>query len=71
MSCKKECYDKKTAKTILNQRLKEHKGERRIYFHEECNAWHLTSQEEYDEVVQLKEKDLVYKEKWLKLKNPD
>jgi len=69
--CRKECYDKKTAKTILNQRKREHKGEVRIYFHEECNAWHLTSQEEYEEIIQLKEEDLVYKEKWLKLKTPD
>ena len=69
--CTKQKYDKKTAKTILNQRLKEHKGEKRIYFHEECNAWHLTSHEEYEEVIFLKEEDLVYKEKWLKLKNPD
>ena len=69
--CRKECYDKKTAKTILNQRKREHKGEVRIYFHEGCQAWHLTSQKEYFEVVQLKEEDLVYKEKWLKLKTPD
>lgn len=65
--CHKECFNKKTAQTILNQCKKEHRKECRIYYHEECNAWHLTSQEEYNEVVQLEEKDLLYCQKWKEL----
>ena len=70
MSCRKECYDKKTAKTILNKCKKEHRPECRIYECPECNAWHLTSEEEYEDRIYLTEEDLIFKSKWEELKKP-
>lgn len=68
MSCSKEKFDKKSAKTVLNHCKKEHRPECRIYFCEECVAWHLTSEPEYEERLYLKEEDLVFKSLWEKLK---
>lgn len=45
----KKCYDKKTALTAKNKRFKEDHVVLRLYFHEFCNSWHLTSKEHYDE----------------------
>jgi len=69
MGCNKEKFDKRTATTILNKCKREHRPECRIYECDKCIGWwHLTSSEEYEEIVQLREDDLVYKEKWMKLK---
>jgi hypothetical protein len=70
MLCHKEKFDKKTAKTILNKCKKEHRPEIRIYECPECNAWHLTSEEEYEERIYLTEEDLIFKSKWEELKKP-
>jgi hypothetical protein len=71
--CSKQCYDKKTAKTILNERKdkgRKWSREKRIYFCEKCNSWHLTSEDEYEPRIQLKEEDLIFKSKWKELKKP-
>ena len=70
MSCHKEKFDKKTVKTILNKCKKEHRPECRIYECPECNAWHLTSEKEYEERIYLTEEDLIFKSKWEELKKP-
>lgn len=70
-SCQKKCYDLKTAKTVLNERKEKGKKwsrEKRIYFCEECQAHHLTSEEEHSERVYLKEEDLIFCRLWEKLK---
>lgn len=71
MSCNKQCYDKKTAVTILNERKtkgKKWSREKRIYECPECGQWHLTSESEYSERVYLTEEDLIFKSKWEELK---
>ena len=70
MECHKQKYDKKTATTILNERKNKGKKwsrEKRIYFCEKCQFYHLTSEEEYTERVYLNEEELVFKDKWKKL----
>ena len=62
MSCHKEKFDKKTAKTILNKCKKEHRPECRIYECPECNAWHLTSEEEYEDKTNNR---LLYRYYWV------
>lgn len=68
-TCNKEKFDKKTAKTILNQCKKEHRKECRIYTCDICEGgvWHLTSQETYEEVQILKLEELTFCEKWKEL----
>ena len=66
--CNKEKFDKKSAQTALNHCKKEHRNEKRIYECNKCGWWHLTSDEEYVEKVYLGEEDLLFKEKWMKLK---
>ena len=69
--CRKMCYDKKTANTILNERRKKGKKwakETRIYQCPdlECsNFWHLTSKTEHFEKEAI---ELKFKEEWEKLK---
>jgi hypothetical protein len=41
----KPCYDKKTAVTAKNKRYKQDHVVLRIYNCENCNCWHLTSQQ--------------------------
>ena len=68
--CNKQKFDKKTAQTILNERLNKGKkwsSEKRTYYCEECNAWHLTSIEEWEEPIQLEITELKYANKWKKL----
>lgn len=71
--CRKMCYDKKTALTVLNERKRKGKKwakEIRIYKCPTCegNVWHLTSMEEYSEKIEIPFEELIYKEEWLKLK---
>lgn len=72
MSCNKQKYDKKGALTALNhcrkERGKQYRKECRVYFCQECNAHHLTSEEEHSERIYLKEEDLVFCELWKKLR---
>lgn len=66
--CRKMCYDKKTANTILNERRKKGKKwakECRVYFCESCCSHHLTSMEEYAPIEEI---DLIFKDEWEKLK---
>lgn len=66
--CRKMCYDKKTAQTILNERKKMGKKwakECRIYFCESCCSYHLTSMREYSPLEPI---ELIFKEEWEKLK---
>ncbi len=66
--CRKQCYDKKTAQSILNERKRKGKKwakECRIYFCESCQSHHLTSMEEY---APLEPIDLIFKDEWEKLK---
>lgn len=72
--CKKQCYDKKTAQTILNERKQKSKKwarEIRIYFCEQCNGFHLTSKEEWEQPLQLKQEELIFCDLWKKLKGID
>lgn len=65
--CKKVQFSKKEAQTALNERKtkgRQWSKEKRIYYCEYCNKWHLTSKEEWEEPIQLIEKDLIYAEKW-------
>lgn len=43
--CGKQCYDKKGALTVKNDRERRGAANLRIYECQVCNAWHLTSQE--------------------------
>ena len=72
MECYKICFTKKQAKTALNgikrHRGKEYRKEVRMYeCPEHLGCWHLTSQEEYDEILPLKIEELKYQEKWKQL----
>ncbi len=64
MRCSKQQFTKKEAKTVLNHCKKEHRNECRIYECPECNFWHLTSLEIYEEPIKLELEDLKYAEKW-------
>lgn len=68
--CNKQKFDKKTAQTVLNDRKtkgKKWSREKRTYYCEECNAWHLTSMEEWEEPIKLEITELKYANKWKKL----
>ncbi len=70
MSCNKEKFDLKTAKTILNLAKNKHKKYRkecRYYFCEECKSHHLTSMSEFDEKIEIPLEDLQFSEEWKKL----
>lgn len=48
--CRKAPYSKVEAQTVLNSRLRSRHGRPeclRIYHCEDCNAWHLSSKEDY------------------------
>lgn len=67
MVCNKQKYDLKAARTILNERKAKGKKwarEKRYYYCESCLAYHLTSEEEYDERIYLNLEELQYAEKW-------
>lgn len=68
MSCNKQKYDKKSAISALNHckkhRNKQYRKECRYYFCDECNSYHLTSEEEHSERMYLKEEDLIFKSRW-------
>lgn len=50
--CKgKYSYDKKGARTALNNIKKQGKGCLRMYYCKICNAWHLTHKESFDEDI--------------------
>lgn len=69
--CTKQKYDKKLATTALNhckkEKGKKYRNECRIYECPECNSWHLTSKEEWEQSTQLTLNDLKQKQEWLKL----
>lgn len=72
MKCNKKKLNLKSAKTILKEALKSGKGYRkecRYYLCDICEngVYHLTSQEEYDEKIQIPLEELVHKEQWEKL----
>lgn len=72
MSCHKQCYDKKTAITILNERKNKDKKwsrEKRIYECPECGKWHLTSQEEYFLIEEIPINELIFCKRWQELSN--
>ena len=67
MSCKKQQFDLKTAKTVLNERKnkgKQWSREKRYYYCNKCGFYHLTSEEEWIEPKEIKLEDLKYAEKW-------
>lgn len=43
----KSCYDKKGAITAKNKCWRERHIALRVYHHEECGYWHLTSEDPY------------------------
>ena len=69
--CNKQKYSKKEAKTVLNHckgnKRKNYRNECRIYECLECDSWHLTSKEEWEQSTQLTLDDLKQKQEWLKL----
>lgn len=70
MECLRVAYKKKEAKALLRRNKKhpkQYRKEKRMYYCERCNAWHLTaaeyvSTEEYQATVFLK-----FFFKWTKL----
>ncbi len=67
MKCHKVKFDKKTAKSILNDRKdkgKKWSREKRIYECPICGKWHLTSDEDYEEREFLGVEELVFKSRW-------
>jgi hypothetical protein len=66
--CRKNKYDLKTARTVLNEakrnRNKQYRKECRYYLCEKCCSYHLTSESEYNEIEEV---PLKLKEEWLKL----
>lgn len=47
--CTKKCFSKKTAQSVVNYRQYKkmrHANEKRSYYCEECNCWHVTSKED-------------------------
>lgn len=65
MECKKQKFDKKGAKTVLNHCKKEHRNEKRYYRCDNCGFYHLTSLEEYTPPIVI---DLQFNDRWEKLK---
>jgi hypothetical protein len=53
--CNKKCFTKKEAKSILNAINKDHdwRREKRMYYCEIHNAWHLTASESWDENLDI------------------
>ena len=70
MECRKICYNLKEARSELNvvKKLgKKYRHEKRIYFCKECQAHHLTSEEEYEQRIYLKQEELIFANKWKNL----
>jgi hypothetical protein len=69
MPCNKVKFKKKEAESslkVLSNMGKPYRKEKGCYYCEECNAWHLTSNEEKKKVQNVK---LSFKDKWKKLLN--
>lgn len=69
MICGKKIFTKREAEAILKKKgrsRKRGKKEKRMYYCEPCNGWHLTSQEEEPKLVQnnISKK---FKKQWEKL----
>lgn len=65
--CSKECFRKRDAEIALKKVKKSSKNYRkecRTYYCEKCNAWHLTSKEEWIDVEDLK---LLEEDRWKEL----
>lgn len=64
--CRKVKFTKKEAETFLKHidHANQCRREKRAYYCEYCNAWHLTSQEERVEILDIKP---IYEDKWKKL----
>lgn len=68
MACGKVCFTKKESENALKFKLKkgrQHSREKRNYYCEECNAWHLTSMEEFE--PEITEVELKFEQKWKNL----
>ena len=69
--CRKNGYSLKEARTVLNEakrnKNKKYRKETRYYFCENCQSYHLTSQEEYYEKEIIPLEELIYKEEWVNL----
>ena len=77
MGCYKQCYTKKQALTILNERKsmgKKWAKEVRVYECPICiknreeSVWHLTSKLEYFKTQNIPLKELIFKDEWEKLR---
>jgi hypothetical protein len=66
MNCSKVKFTKREAQESLNFLSgigKQFRKEKRTYYCKECNAWHLTSREDIEE-VKAKNVRLKFKDKW-------
>jgi hypothetical protein len=45
MRCRKKKFSKINAKIVLADMQAKDKGAKRIYYHDVCKAWHITSKE--------------------------
>ena len=73
--CQKQQYDKRTAICALKEAKKQGKSHKwrkevRVYECPKCKMWHLTSKEEFEEIIEIPEEELIFRDKWLKLKSP-
>lgn len=68
--CSKKKFSKIEAITCLNkdtrERRRSFRREKRVYYCETCNCWHLTSQDDREETEEF---DLTFKTKWNNLLN--
>lgn len=70
MPCSKVKYSLREARSVLNEAKSKHKKYRReirVYHCNLCNAHHLTSKKEHEEVEVIPLEELVYKDEWLSL----
>lgn len=65
--CAKKCLTKSEAAAILKHNKhhsKQYRKEQRSYYCKDCNSWHLTSQEDLTETLEIK---IINKKRWKKL----
>lgn len=66
--CDKKCFTKIEAQSALNHNKhsgKQYRKEQRMYYCEDCNAWHLTSREDLRDTVSVE----IWEDKWEKFLN--
>ncbi len=68
--CNKIKFSLKEAKTALNEikcHKKQYRHEKRYYYCDKCNCYHLTSDETHEEIIDIPIEELKFKENWKEL----